>query len=190
MRVGDVLYFSPKWRFMDMDLSKKDMVLDAFRDRLDGFYLNPAHKLAEGRNAFACGVLCSCAVDFLSQYDSRVRKVGARIEAWLIANVDGMSRADTVDATRTLAQRFYSDFRCGLVHEGRIKNLGEFSFDYDKVIVTHKKLMIVNPKILLSKIRQGLGTYLHKVDAEPRMWNKLKRKLKAKFGVEIAESLK
>ncbi len=68
MRVGDVLFFSPRFRFADLDFDDQAKLVEAFRDRAFGFYLTPAFKLLQQRDAFAGGLVCCSAIDFLAKY--------------------------------------------------------------------------------------------------------------------------
>ena len=42
MRIDDLLYFSHHYRSSDLDFDKPDAVAHAFRDRVEGFYFQPA----------------------------------------------------------------------------------------------------------------------------------------------------
>lgn len=67
MKIGDILYFSQKYKFTDLKWDDKDNLLKAFQDRVEGFYMEPTRKLNEGKKAFAAGVLCVAAIDFLGK---------------------------------------------------------------------------------------------------------------------------
>ena len=157
MRVGDILYFSPKYKFNDLDWDNKEILIKAFRDRVKGFYLEPAKILNKRRHAFGAGVLCVTTIDFLARIMINLEKVGQRIKRWLITNIPSFDE--------TLAQRFYEDFRNGLVHEGRIKNCGQFSYDSNKELIRiENEIMIVNPNMLLEKIIDSFKHYMNKVE--------------------------
>lgn len=121
MRERDTLYFSPHYQFFAIDFNDPKKLVDVFADRVYGFYLNPAKLLSENSDGFACGLLCIATIDFLSRITYPTEKVGDRMERWLRSNIKEFNTGDC-------ARRFYEDFRNGLVHEGRIKPFGEFSF--------------------------------------------------------------
>ena len=155
MKVGKILYFSPKYKFLDLKWDKKTLI-KAFRDRVEGFYLNPAKLLNEGKHAFGAGVLCVTTIDFLARITINSEKVGQRIKGWLTKNIPG-------DFNETLAQRFYEEFRNGLVHEGRIKNCGQFSYDFSELVHQENGIIIVNSNLLLEKINDSFESYMTKV---------------------------
>jgi hypothetical protein len=66
MRIGDVLYFSTRFRFIDPDPGDVAGFVGALKDRLKGFYLDPAARLLDSGDAFAEGLLCCAAVDFIA----------------------------------------------------------------------------------------------------------------------------
>jgi hypothetical protein len=39
MRIGDILFFSPKYPFRDLDFEHHELITAAFQDRVNGFYL-------------------------------------------------------------------------------------------------------------------------------------------------------
>jgi len=125
MNVRDVLYFSPKYKFSDLKWGNKTSLIIAFRNRVDGFYLEPAKQLNKDKSGFATGVLCITTVDFLARISIGTDRVRERITDWLKTNIVGF-RGNLNSPKQTLANRFYDEFRNGLVHEGRIKNAGQF----------------------------------------------------------------
>ena len=134
-------------------------MMNAFRDRVKGFYLQPAAKLNQDKNAFAAGVLGATAIDFLAGI-SIGGSTGIRIKRWLRANI-GEFRGKP-----ELAERFYEDFRNGLVHEGRIKNAGQFSYHYSDLIVSLDDVMTVNPSVLLERIENSLEHYINSLQSD------------------------
>jgi hypothetical protein len=113
MRIADVLYFSPRYRFSDLDFDKSDFVAQAFQDRVEGFYLQPASRLVQSGDAFAAGIVICAGVEFIA---TAWGKQGP--EDWLKNNLKEFA----IDAS--LANQFWQNFRHGLAHEGRIKSLG------------------------------------------------------------------
>ncbi|HNT56020.1 MAG TPA: hypothetical protein PKG95_14990, partial [Anaerolineaceae bacterium] len=45
MRIDDQIYFAPGVRFQDLDWDNPSALIDAFRQRVHGFYLTPAQDL-------------------------------------------------------------------------------------------------------------------------------------------------
>jgi len=156
MRIGNILYFSPKYRFDQINWNDKEELIEAFKDRVEGFYLNPARALNEHKYPFGSGVLCVITIDFLARIENNSESVEKRIKKWLTENI-----SEYFD--ETLAQRFYKEFRNGLIHEGRIKNCGQFSYDFDELVHQENGIMIVNPNLLLEKIVDSFESYITKV---------------------------
>lgn len=185
MRVREVLYFSPKFRFSEVDFSDPGNLIAAFTDRVEGFYLEPAHRLAEAGDAFACGLVCCASIDFLALYGGMS---GSRITEWLKKNVPQFDNPDPGDTRRLLAGRFEVDFRNGLAHEGRIKNLGQFSLDQESLLRFVDSSMIVNPGLLLEAIRTAFDKYCADLQSDPGLLQSLIGRLKSDFSQEIAAS--
>jgi len=177
MRISDILYFSPRYKFSQIDPNNKELLIEAFRDRVGGFYLKPARILNEKECAFGAGVLCATAIDFLARIAINSEKVGERIEKWLTENIQ--------EFDETLAHRFYKEFRNGLVHEGRIKNCGQFSYDFEEMIHLENGIMIVNPKLLLEKISDSFGSYTTKILADDSAFQLFRDRLEADFKEDI-----
>ena len=119
MRHEDVLYFSPKYKFTDLNFDDKDELLSMFKDRVCGFYLKPARDLCKNKHAFAAGVICSSAIDFLAKIKSHdpteKTNTKANFIAWLRENAPSLD-----------PEKFYKNFRSGLIHEGKINDLDNF----------------------------------------------------------------
>ena len=134
MRVNNILLFSPVYKFSDLNWDDEKILIGAFKDRVKGFYIEPAEKLNDDKNGFAAGILCVTTIDFLARITIGADNVGERIERWLSKCITEFNQNDPDDRSRTLARRFYKEFRNGLVHEGRIKNCGQFSDNFNELI--------------------------------------------------------
>lgn len=88
-------------------------MIKTFSDRVKGFYLKPARILNKCECAFGTGVLCVTTIDFLARINNPEgvgqRDVRQENERWLTENMPKYF-------DETLAQRFYKEFRNGLVH--------------------------------------------------------------------------
>jgi hypothetical protein len=176
MREKDKLHFSPKYIFADLNFGDKDKTIDAFKDRVDGFYLEPAKLLDKKYMGFGCGLLCITTIDLLARLTyPRSKK---RIEDWLKNNIQEFQKVD-------FAERFYKDFRCGLVHEGRIKPFGEFSYEAKQIVTSEHNVIRINPHILLERIGQAFEEYLKKLENDPKEFNVFKNILKNDYNAEI-----
>lgn len=153
MRIGDVLYFSPRFRFSDLDVGDTGKFIEALKDRLTGFYLEPASRLLKTGDAFAAGLLCCIAVDFVALCSGDKDPA-----AWLYKHIPDFGD------DRNLAEKFWIWFRHGLVHEGRIKAFGQFSLDFAKLVNIVGPAMVVNPRLLLDAIYKSFERYFAQLD--------------------------
>jgi len=174
LRKEDKLHFSPNCIFGELDFDNKEKLIRCFRDRIHGFYLIPA-KLLDGRKfGFGCGLLCMATIDCLA----RITFPGPRIKEWLKSNIDEFKEKD-------FAQRFYKDFRCGLVHEGRIKNPGEFSYESNEIVTSEDGIIRINPRRLLQRLEESVEKYLADLRGNPDAFNQFKSALKKDFEEEV-----
>jgi len=190
MRIGEVLFFSPNFRFWDLDFDNTPVILKAFQDRVEGFYLAPARRLLSTGDAFACGLICAASIDFLAKFSLTEEGVGNRITSWLEQNIPVFAKPDPGNPSRTLARRFYDDFRNGLVHEGRIKNLGQFSLECKDLIGFVDAAMVVNPELLLDAISRAFHRYCQVLASDPVKCDRLMTQLQTDFQKEIAAARK
>lgn len=189
MRISDMLYFSPKYKFLDLKWDNKKTLTDAFKDRVEGFYIEPTKKLNLDKNVFAVGIMCVSTIDFLARIKTGLDLVNEKIfEDWLSLNIKEFNRSDpdTPTSSRTLACRFYKEFRCGLVHEGRIKNAGQFSYDFEKELVkVEDGVMIVNPHLLLNEIISSFDKFMYRVETEEFIFQQLRCALIRDFEKDV-----
>lgn len=173
MRTGDVLYFSPHFRFSDLDVGDTGKLIEALRDRLMGFYLEPASRLLKTGDAFAAGLLCCTAVDFVALCSGDEHP-----EMWLRKNIRDFG------GDEELASKFWKWFRDGLVHEGRIKAFGQFSMDFPNLLKVVGPALVVNPQLLLEAIQGAFQSYFEQLDKTQSA--RLVTRLQRYFRAEIA----
>jgi len=178
MRAENKLHFSPSCIFDELRFEDKGKLIACFRDRVYGFYLDPASLLNEKKFGFASGLLCVAIIDSLARIEYPMKAVGNRIQKWLKNNIKEFDQRD-------FARRFYEDFRCGLVHEGRIKNPGEFSYESDKIISSEDEITRINPDKLLKEIERTFEQYLTTLWRDPSVFKQFKDALKKDFEEEV-----
>lgn len=169
MKINDILYFSSKYRYDQINFDNRDLLLDAFEDRVIGFYLRPAGFLNCNRDAFATGVLCVTTIDFLARISLNCDKTGERIKKWLKDNIP--------EFDEYLAERFYKDFRNGLIHEGRVKRGGQFSYQIGQLIYKEEDVVVVNPNLLLKSIYKAFESYLDVLKSNDVKFESFKERL-------------
>ena len=186
MRIKDELFFSPKHRFSELDFEDPSGIVEAFRDRVRGFYLDPASRLADSDAAFALGSLCCVTIDFLAKYSLGVDKATKQtFVRWLSRIAPQFQERDPRNDKQPLAMRFYNDFRCGLVHQGRVLNLGQFSFEPKEVVISDQTGIIVNPRLLLDGIDNAFEGYVINLESNSSARGRLIKQLRKDFDQEL-----
>jgi hypothetical protein len=157
MRVGDVLYFSPRYRFSELDFDDTKALIDAFQDRVEGFYLLPASRLIDEGHAFAGGLVSCAAVEFIANISGQISA-----SEWIQKNLSDFGKDNK------LAERFWNYFRNGLAHEGRVKAFsqgsGQFSLELHQMLTTSGSTLIVNPRLLLEAVQRAFRSYCEYLD--------------------------
>jgi hypothetical protein len=178
-----VLFFAPEIPFFSLDPNSEEIV-DHFKARIEGYYLKPSEMLCR-RIPFAAGVLLVSCADALARYDPRVppeKKTNTDRYAWWIKNNLPSFQ------TNGLAKRFYQEFRCGLVHEARVKKGSAFTdADKGKTVWIEGDFIFVNPCYLLDELSGALVAfcrYLHDVPAA-RGW--FQTELTADFDADLSK---
>ena len=190
MDIKDVLYFSPKYKFKDLKWNDKKELIKAFVDRIKGFYLYPISKLNREKNAFAAGLLCVSVIDILAKYQTGCSEVKRRYTKWLEDNIEEFKERD--HRNEKISLRFYKEFRNGLIHEGRIKEGGVFSY-YVKNIHVEKineeaSILMVNPCFLEDSIRKAFDRYIEIISRNDYYFQMLKSVLLNDFLLDIERS--
>lgn len=155
MKLEDGLYFSPNYAFKEIKWNDKEKLITAFEDRIRGFYLEPIKLLLGKENAFGAGVICITTIDCLAKFEYKSKERDNRIEQWF--------RENTKFNSKDYSKIFYKNFRCGLVHEGRIKEGSYFWIDENITIVKEEGIMAINPKYLYDEIINYLKKYIDKL---------------------------
>lgn len=151
VNIADILYFAPGIRFVDIDLNGLGLP-DQFKTRILGFYVSPAEECAQHHHAFAAGVLLVTCIDALARLKYG-GKVGDRFREFASEQLQSFSQVG-------LDQRFYDDFRNGLVHEARLKRGAQFSLETGTTVTQFNEILVVNPKYLATEVRTALESYV------------------------------
>lgn len=114
MNINDHIYFAPDILLKDLDLTNRGDLINAFRTRVNKYYLQPIKILNKIRLAFPVAIIEFAMIDALARYSLNNNRVGERIKEMLQTNLN---------TTKTIAERAYEEFRNGLLHENHIKNL-------------------------------------------------------------------
>ena len=179
MNIEKELHFSPNFKYIDLNWDDRDNLIRAFRDRVEGYYLEPAKCLNQCKYSFAAGVICLITIDFLAKIETGIGNVGKRFKYWVKLHFKDLNDEDI--SLNDFASRLYEEFRNGLVHEGRIKKASQFSDDFSKLVEIEGLIMIINPKYLLKEIIRSFKEYISKLKTEKSEFDIFKKNLKEDF---------
>lgn len=185
MRIQDVVHFSPNFRVLDIDLDNEIHIIESFNDRIVSYYFQPARLLNQHEQnhhlAFASGTITVTAIEAITKLFWNGR-VGDRFRRFAY-QLPGL-RGD--DAFKTLFSiKFYDDFRNGLVHEGRIKESGQFSFDYPFLQTIEAGALVINPAYLLQNVEELYNHILNSIRGDATAKAQFIINFKEAFEVEI-----
>ncbi len=178
MRINNIIYFSPDLKLAALDLNNKTQILKHFPERIAGYYLEPIDELVQRKMAFAAGAIEFLLIDAFSRYASPENRVGIRIKDWCTNNL----QINTKNASG-----FYKFFMCGILHEGHIKQFGQFSFDpeFNKPVQELQGYIVVNPANLLTSLQKHLADFVKKLESDATLYNVFLGRLKADLEDEI-----
>ena len=172
MRVGDVLFFSPRFSFAKLDLDDPATLIDALQDRVEGYYLKPAARCLASGDTFAGGLVCCAAIDFLSLVCEDKRP-----SDWLNTHVPEFNKHAGV------ADEFWIHFRHGLMHEGYIKSQGQFSLHAPELLMNEGPAIVINPQLLVEAVDRAFREYCKMFT--PGQASRLAKRLHRYFDAEI-----
>jgi len=175
-RLNHILYFAPKVRFKAVDLTGTRLPTQIYQ-RIYGFYLEPAIRLAISNDAFASGLLSVCAMDHLGHLLTGAGGVGARFKD-CCRRIPELASGDTPDL-------FYRHFRNGLVHEARIGNAGEFDLNATELARRHGDRLIVNPLLLAQALQTALKDCIANVYKQRGMQRTVANNIRLMFRSEL-----
>jgi len=185
LKIRDVLFFSPKFRFADLDFSKKQVIIEAYRDRIDGFYLTSARALLAQDRAFVAGLITCATIDALAVYTIGGWSVHDRFVGWLKKNIPELNKKDNGHPPKELAERFYQDIRNGLVHECKLMNFVQFGLEQDDLFSFDGGAMTVNPRRLLESVELAFERHCRSLEESGEHYDNLSKLIYENFKQEL-----
>lgn len=159
VRVERKLYFSPKRIFSDIEFEYEspEVIIGYFRERTKGFFLKQAQYLLLNSpfGSIAAGLILMSTIDYLARYRWKLKYgnkkpiVKERIIEWITEYIPDLSEPEII----------YDTYRCGLVHEGRIKEGNIFDPENKTLITKIGESLTINPVRLLEEIQNGLKRF-------------------------------
>lgn len=188
MRIEEVVYFSPSYKIESLDFSNKEMIISAFAERIKTFYLDPINLLNNQNNinfsenpvgyAFASGNILFALVDAIAKYSTSKKNSSERIKEWLQLNING------VDVP--LANKLNDYFRNGLIHEARVKNNGQFSYEINCSVHYEFGIIVVNPLKFMLEVEIAFSNFISELQTDNNLFTIFQQRLKKDFEVEIS----
>lgn len=206
-------HFSKEIKYSQITWSKLDQVVDAFRQRIADWYLDPANELAKnGHFAFSVMALNCLLIDTLSQFEAGIdssdrSKFKGFIRTRLpsaysqpvtpnIRHEDGRSAV-----VEDVADALYHGFRCGILHTAHITPYGGVDPGASTPVrvepsgkVKYKDTgtdcpsVIINPLILLKDVTAAFEKYIRELmdPSKTALRDNFKKKFSTSFGVDLS----
>ncbi|OQX53738.1 MAG: hypothetical protein B5M53_06610 [Candidatus Cloacimonas sp. 4484_209] len=144
--------FSPNYKFKYLDPKNFESILNAFRDRIEGWYLNILkHLLEDSQNDFIVVAIECMLIDTLAGY-----RYGCKTNHIIYPKF----LKEFLNMTEEEAVGFYKRFRCGILHETRIKENSYISREIDDLLLMKNNEMFLNPEILYGKLKNYFDEYM------------------------------
>ena len=180
-----ILWFAPDRRMADINLDDPVALIDAFRDRVEGFFLAPAHHLKtmkpEAASLFAAALICAATIESLARFDPTLRRSQRPIADWLYKNVPQFGQGVQ---GRSAAEYFEERFRNGLAHEGYVASLGRLG-NLAEVVTIDGDVVTVNPFLLVDEISKWLSRFQEDLKQRRRDPRTFQYRLKELFEAEV-----
>jgi hypothetical protein len=177
MKVGEYLYFAPGLAFANIDFRLTELPRQ-YQRRIEGYYLKPAEYLINEEYGFGAGLLILCAIDALGKVDYPISQVADRFKAYCQKRLISFSNEE-------LAGYLYDAFRCGIVHEARVKDGAEFSLESKTSVEYAPGGVRVNPVHLLSEVRAALDKQMREIESNQEQMVIFKEYVLKQFSHEL-----
>ncbi len=178
-----LLYFSPRYTFLQLFTLTPEQTVDAYEDRIRGYYFEPVRDLVRDKkekNAFLAGIGCFAAIDAIAKTVMPSESSSKRFKEWITKNLDSFK-----NLRWKKVERVYDDFRSGTVHEARVKCGGQYTFDINDPIRISDGIMQINPGKLLDQLEGAFESYMKELRENPRMVREFRKNVEKDFKDDI-----
>lgn len=165
--------FSPKYKFSQIDPNNFTDLIEKFEDRMNGWYFNPANILLKNKHtgfpvmAIACIIVDTLAgyfkglerdteeSDFIEFLREKIPELHTELPLECQNKYPNLRKKD-------YAYAIYKAFRCGILHEARIKHYGAISEENVELIKYDAKSgwILINPRNLVAKLEEVFNEYI------------------------------
>ncbi len=182
MNIRDIIYYSPNVKMEALDFNNRELLLNAFLDRIENYYFLPIKQLNGLRYAFAAGILLLSLIDAFARYSTRIDDPGPRIKEWVKHNLN-LGMYNKIEKEK-IARVIYKDFRCGLLHESHIKNCGQFSYEIGSAVYLERDFVIINPSLLFKEIESYFQQFIDDLAVNEELYNIFLDRMRGDFEEE------
>lgn len=130
-----------------------------YERQVNEWFFKIADKLSEMRDLHSGFIILMIATSYIEgvqQYIKGERSNGRSKEFF----VEAMKRIFH-NIGKSDAEKFYDQVRCGLFHDGMSKECVVVSYDFPEAVrFVDDRIIEINPKLFLDKIKDDFGTYL------------------------------
>ncbi len=200
-------YFARDIRYVEINWTVLGSVIEAFRARIEQWYIAPANTLALcWHNAFSVAALDCLLIDTLAQFEHGADKSSASVfidfvkAKWpqfaspLPANIrrDPKNKKGKIKDITNPAEALYYGFRCGILHEAHIPPYCQMDHEPNIVrtapsgTVRYKDgsdccAVILDPVELLKSLELNFNCYIESLLDANSKYEKLRSNFKKKF---------
>ncbi len=204
--------FSKNFRYCDIKTNDFQDILTKFNDRMKWWYFEPANSLVKinsengGHYGFPIVSIACIIIDTISGYHGGItgyttknsfcgflrtipefdRRLPCKFHSKYDKTLFG--REELLDNYDNYAAAFYSGFRCGILHEARIKHYGGIDgkvklINYD----LRQGCILVNPVSLISSVSSAYNDYMKRLrNGDTELVRKFRIRFKDLFNKEIS----
>lgn len=176
MQINKHIFFAPGILLKDLDLNNRASLIDAFKFRVNGYYLRPIKILNKLKSAFPAAIIEFSMIDALARYSSKNNRVGDRIKEML---------NNSFKTSSEIAEKAYEDFRNGLLHENHIKNCGQLCYETTSSFEMRDNCLIVNPLKLQRQLDDYFTNFIELLSQEDSVYETFINRMYVDFASEI-----
>lgn len=168
---------------LDLQSSESDwnVAVTILKDRIEGRYLNQIDLLSNDVNAngFTIMALNCLLIETLYQFREGKDKTPARQNKEVYSDFL-MHEFPREFSSQRIAESFYTDIRCGILHSAQTKNESRLSDREDIVVAFEQNTLVVSVKGVSSLLKTYFERYLQKLSNpnEVALRNNFIRKMK------------
>jgi len=182
MREKGRVYFAPNVTFAQFFATTDPYkIVEFYNNRIISYYFDAAETLIRAHrkeDAFAAGLICFASIDAIASIVIGGYS-GPRFKALLREISEFHAYGDSN------INRVYKEFRCGLVHEAKIHNAGQFTYDIKRIIELKHGIISINPEKLLEAIRQLFYSIILEAKSDIYNARNFSRKVKKRFKADV-----